>query len=127
MLTPKRRPRDFRVPARPNSPKKCLCGLKPNLRGRNQAGIREEFGGLARAGKYCYINDLGWLCWEAAANESPFLKFPDRRENTGNSLETPLAACTNQLKHETFWTNSLQSEQGIFHCKQGKTSRLTAN
>ena len=60
MLTPKCRPRDFRVQARPNSPKKCLCRLKPNW-GRNQAGIREEFGGLAMARKSFYINDLGWL------------------------------------------------------------------
>ena len=29
-------------------------------------------------------NATRWLCWEAAANESPPLKFPDIRENTGN-------------------------------------------
>src|SRR6516165_3305810 len=70
MLTPKCRPRDFRVRARPNLPKKCLYRFKPNLRGRNPAGIREEFDGLARDRESFNINALFWLCWEAAANTS---------------------------------------------------------
>jgi hypothetical protein len=61
MLTPKCRPRDFLVPARSNSPKKRLCRVNRNLRGRNQAGILEELGSLTRARKLCNINDLYWL------------------------------------------------------------------
>ena len=71
MLTPKCRPRDFRLRAPPNSPKKCLCRLKPDLRGRNQAGIRGEFDGLARDINPFTINDLDWLCWQSATNCSP--------------------------------------------------------
>ena len=48
MLTPKCRPRDFRVSARENSTKNRLYRFKRNPRGRNLAGIREEFGGLAK-------------------------------------------------------------------------------
>ena len=76
MLTPKCRPRDFLVRTRPNSPKKRLCRIKQNVRGRIQAVIREEFGGLMKARKLCYINDLCWLCWEAAANASPAPQIP---------------------------------------------------
>jgi len=83
MLTPKCRLRDFRLRA-PNSPKKCLCRLKPDLRGRTQAGIRAKFDGRARDRKLFYINNLFWLCWEATANASPLSEFPDPRENTGN-------------------------------------------
>jgi hypothetical protein len=61
MLTPKYRPRDFRLQAPPNSPKKCLCRLKPDLRGLNQAGIRGKFDGLVRDRKLLYINYLFWL------------------------------------------------------------------
>ena len=71
MLTPKCRPRDFRLRAPPNSPKKCLCRLKPDLRGRNQAGIRGKFDGLVRDRKLLHINDLCWLCSQSAANCSP--------------------------------------------------------
>jgi len=70
MLTTKCRPRDFRVRERPNLPKKRLCRLKPNLTGRNQAGIREEFNGLVMDRKSFDINDLGWLCWQSEANLS---------------------------------------------------------
>jgi hypothetical protein len=49
------------VPARPNSPKKCLYRSKPNLRGRNQAGIRGKFADLVKDRKLFYINDLVWL------------------------------------------------------------------
>jgi hypothetical protein len=71
-MTPKCRPRDFRVSARPNLPKKCLCRLKPNPRGRNLAGIRGEFDRLAKKKrrKSCYIKDLWWLCWQSGANLS---------------------------------------------------------
>ena len=87
MLTPKCRPRDFCLRARPNSPKKRLYRLKPNQRGRNQAGIREEFGGLTRAREYCYINDLDWLGRQdsnlGSRDQSP---LPYR-------LATPQSAC----------------------------------
>ena len=46
MLTPKCRPRDFRVSARENSTKNRLYRFKWNLTGRNLAGFREEFASL---------------------------------------------------------------------------------
>jgi hypothetical protein len=58
MLTPKCRPRDFRVSARPNLPKKCLYSLKPNPKGRNLAGIRTEFDGVGKGIKSFYIKDF---------------------------------------------------------------------
>ena len=70
MLTPKCPPRDFRVMARANSTKKRLYRFKRNPRGGNRAEFRGEVGTLDRAQKYCYINDLMWLCCEAEANEA---------------------------------------------------------
>jgi hypothetical protein len=49
MLTPKWRPRDFRVRARANSTKNRLCYLRRNLRGPNWPEFREEDGTLASA------------------------------------------------------------------------------
>ena len=79
MLTPKCPPRDFRVGARENSTKNRLCRWDPNLRGRNEAGIRELFHGVAKDIKYFYINDLDWLCWQSGAN----LSLPAIWGNTG--------------------------------------------
>jgi len=87
MLTPKCPARDFRVRARENSTRNRLYRSESNLRVRNEAGIREEFGGLAKYKKLFYINDLWWLCWEAAENGSLPGEFPDSRENTGNFTE----------------------------------------
>ena|SRR6478609_4980719 len=102
MLTPKCRLRDFRLRA-PNSPKKCLCRLKPDLRGRTQAGIRAKFDGRARDRKLFYINNLFWLCWEATANASPLSEFPDPREKYREFPSKGRSpTCRNPLKHETF-------------------------
>ena len=94
MLTPKCPPRDFRVSARGNSTKNRLSRLKRKPKSRNLAGIREEFGSLARARKFFYINDLGWLCCEAAADESLQPNSLIRGKIQGISLETSLPACT---------------------------------
>jgi hypothetical protein len=80
MLTPKCRPRDFRVRMGPNSPKKCLCRLKPNLKGRDQARIRQEFNGFWRDVKSSKIYDLDWLCWQSEAN----LSLPAKRKMQGD-------------------------------------------
>ena len=64
------RARDFRARARENATKNRLHRWEPNLRGRNEAGIRELFHGVAKDRKYFYINDLGWLCWQSEANLS---------------------------------------------------------
>jgi len=61
--------------------------LEPNPRDQKQAGIREEFECLARTWKMLYINALDWLCWQSAANGSPYGKFPVQRENTGNFVD----------------------------------------
>jgi hypothetical protein len=52
--------------------------------GRKLPGKRQEFGRNRQGKKILPHHYLMWLCWEAAANESPPLKFPDIRENTGN-------------------------------------------
>jgi len=51
------------------------------------AGFRGQDAPFSRGQKCFYINELGWLCWEAAANQSQQLKFPDLWENTGNLIE----------------------------------------
>jgi hypothetical protein len=61
MLIPKCRPRDFLVHARPNSTQSGLYRLELKPKGRNLAGFREEFDGLAKEGKSFYINNLVWL------------------------------------------------------------------
>ena len=83
MLTPKCPPRDFRVSARENSTKNRLYRFKWNLGGRNLAGFCEEFASLAKTRKFFYINDLLWLCWEAAANLSLFAGSLVTGRNTG--------------------------------------------
>ena len=40
---------------------KSSLPLGPESEGRNGAGIRELFHGVAKDRKYFYINDLGWL------------------------------------------------------------------
>jgi hypothetical protein len=47
MLTPKCRPRDFRVSVGANSTKNRLCCFEWNLRRQNLAGFRGEVGCLA--------------------------------------------------------------------------------
>jgi hypothetical protein len=54
----------------------CLCRLKPDLRGRNQARIRGKFDGVVRDRKLLHINDLCWLCWQSAANYSQRAQIP---------------------------------------------------
>ena len=114
MLTPKCRPRDFRLRAPPNSPKKCLCGLKADLGGRNQAGIRGKFDGLIRDRKLFYINDLCWLCREAVANVSLSVEFPDQRENTGNFAQNAPSPVSNPLKSEVCLNEFPAYETGNF-------------
>ena len=99
MLTPKCRPRDFRLRAPPNSPKKCLCGLKADLGGRNQAGIRGKFDGLVRDRKLFYINDLCWLCWQSGANLSLPAKWEmqaDFAKLQGSTVLFPAEGLTSQ-------------------------------
>ena len=96
MLTPKCPPRDFRVSARENSTKNRLCRWDPNLRGRNGAGIRALFHGVAKDRKYFYINDLvlaGALGFEPRITGPKPVALPLGHAPISVSVMRPLSGC----------------------------------
>ena len=132
MLTPKCPPRDIRGRARANSTWSGLCRFRGTLRGRNLAGIPEEFGSLARAQRCFYINDSAWLCWEAAANlsrQSISLitgkiqgNFPDLAAKARRRLGFPIIS---QLLTPKFPTHPnrefCRANRELFPAEQGKS------
>ena len=83
------------------------------------AQFRASYGRYGPGQERAENRATGWLCCEAAANLSRLLKFPDPRENTGNSVET-LPACTNPLKHETSLDEFPAVGTGNFLLQTGK-------
>jgi len=70
MLTPKCRPRDFRVGSGLLSAKKRLCRQSGAMRERKLAGNRPKKEGSVKHVFSFYINDLVWLCSQSLAKAS---------------------------------------------------------
>ena len=48
-------------------------------------------------------DDTSCACWQSAANRSPVVKFPDRRENTGNFTNIGPIALAGLLKNQPIY------------------------
>jgi len=61
---------------------------------------------------------MWWLCWEAAANESLPVEFPDHRENTGNFIEIELMVHARGERPQWICDEiPYYLEQGIYGCE----------
>jgi len=78
-VDPQMPPEDFRAGGAPGFPKECLCRLSDAGTEAKYVGNRLKKGGSVKHGFYCYINDLFWLCWEAALSSPNSLKAVARR------------------------------------------------
>jgi len=132
MLTPKCPPRDFRVGSGLLFAKTRLCRQSGAMREGKLAGNRPKKEGSAKHVFSFNINDLGWLCWEAAANlsrQSISLitgkiqgNFPDLAAKAGRRLGFPTVS---QLVTPKFPTHPNRQFCGanreLFPAEQGKS------
>jgi hypothetical protein len=82
----KSRPGDFLVGDGQDPAQSCLCHIWPRARRPKIPGFLNKYD-LPTQKLLLYQVLRSWLCWQSAANRSLPVKFPDRWEDRGKSVD----------------------------------------
>jgi len=125
MLTPKCPPRDFRVGSDPRFPHMRLWRLSDAVTEGKSAGNRPKKGGSVKHYFSFYINDLDWLCCEAAANVSRQSNSLICGKIQGNSARNRVSATLGASFHKGFRVNYLLRRTGKYWLRTGNVPSAT--
>jgi len=126
-VNPKCRPGAFLVRDGEDPAQKLLCRLSLGRIGVECAGFRGKTVHVKIRNTILYQYVRRWLCCEAAAKESPLLKFPNPRENTGNLRDMPPPRRPDPLEYEVSLDEFPAMGTGNFLMRTGKYIALAAN